>query len=101
MGATCAPPLSLLACELCTHKVPSGHYSSPIKLSLSRDCYPSETLLPHFYQSVRCPDLEQIVSLLLPLHCLGQGTQEFLKQQLRAFFKANSPWLWPAILNKH
>ena len=93
MGATHSSPPSLLIWVLCTHKVPSGQFCSPIKLSLSGDCYPSELLLPHFDQSVRRPDLEQIASLLLHLHWPDHSTQKFLKQWLRAFFLANSPCL--------
>ena len=57
---TLIPPSSLVR-ALCSCKVLSVRFSSPLNLSLSGDWYLSEPLLPHFNQSVKCPDLEEIV----------------------------------------
>ena len=94
MGAIHTPPLSLLPWALPAHKVPSGQFSSPIKLSISGDYYPSELPLPCFHQSVRRPSLEQIPSQhpLLP-SCWARWGRErgwwagILAQQLRAIFE--------------
>ena len=101
MGTTCTlPPPSLLVWVLHTCKVPSGQFSSPIKLSLSGHCYLSEPMVPPFDQSMRYPDLDQITPLLLPLPWSGCCMQNFLAQRLRAYFGANFPWLQAAVPNK-
>ena len=69
VGATHTPSPSLLGWALCKHLVPSKQFSSSIKLSLSGDCYLSKPLLLCFDQSVSHPDLQQIATLLLALHC--------------------------------
>ena len=74
------PPPSLLIWVLSMGKVPSGKFSSPIKLSLSGDCYLSELLLPTFDQSMRCLDLEQMVLLFFALCWLSHCMQEVLAQ---------------------
>ena len=65
-------------------KVSSGQFSSLIKLSLSGYCYPSEPLLPHFDQSVSCPDWSKLCPSSSLFNGL-RGAQDFLAQWLSAF----------------
>ena len=94
LPSPCLLPWALRSC-----KVSSGQFSSPIELSLSGHCYLSEPLLSPFDQSMRRPKWEQISlpppPLGWPLHARDLYTEA------EGLFLSKSPWLWPAIPNKH
>ena len=99
VGTNHTPPSPSFLAWAWVCKVPSGPFSSCVELSLSGQCYLSETLLSLFDQSVRCPEWSKW-PLLLPFCWPCCCALEVLAQWLGAFF-GWIPLVWQAVPSKH